>query len=315
LRDLIAGEHGADSNEVFISNGSIQILDLLAGCLLQPGSLVITEQPTYDRTIATFRRHGARVVGVPLEADGLNVERLEKLIRREGRPAALYLIPDFQNPTGSMMSLAKRRAVLELADRYDFPVIEDMPYRRLRYQGKELPRLRDLNSGRVITMSSYTKLISPGMRVGFSIADAGLTRQLVQLAEATYLSPVLLTQAMVYEYVRRGYLDPHIRELVELYRPRWQAAVDACRKYLPEAGLTAPDGGFFVGIMLPESARVDGLLERAGKVRLGLTAGASFFADADDSGATAGDRFVRLPFCALEPAEIEEGVRRLAGLL
>jgi len=235
LRQLIATEHGAVSDEVFISNGSIQILDLLAGCLLKPGSFAIVEQPTYDRTIATFRRHGARVVGVPLEADGIDVGRLEELIRREGRPAVLYLIPDFQNPTGSMMSLAKRRAVLALAERYDFPVIEDMPYRRLRYQGKELPSLRDLNPGRVITMSSYTKLISPGLRVGFSIAGAGLTRQLAQLAEATYLSPVLLTQAMVYEYMRRGYLEPHIQELIELYRPRWQAAVDACRKYLPEA--------------------------------------------------------------------------------
>src|SRR6185369_6442801 len=148
LRELIAGEHGADSNEVFISNGSIQILDLLAGCLVRPGSFVITEQPTYDRTIATFRRHGARVVGVPLEADGMDMGRLEELIRREGRPDVLYLIPDFQNPTGSMMSLAKRRAVLELAERYDFPVIEDMPYRRLRYQGDELPSLRQLNPAR-----------------------------------------------------------------------------------------------------------------------------------------------------------------------
>src|ERR671928_1903875 len=192
---------------------------------------VFTEQPSYDRAITTFRRRGARVIGIPLEEDGIGVERLEAALRQEV-PAFLYLVPDFQNPAGATLSLEKRRRVVELADLYGFWVIEDVPYRKLRYEGEDLPLLREIDASRVITMSSFSKLLSPGIRVGFMIAPSDLIGAVTKLGEDTYLSPVLPTQAAVAEYLRRGWLGPNIERLKTLYRPRWEAMIGATRHYL-----------------------------------------------------------------------------------
>ena len=275
---------------------------------------VHTEQPSYDRAITTFRRRGARVTGIPLESDGVSVDRLEAAVEREV-PAFVYLVPDFQNPAGVTLSLEKRRRIVELADRYGFWVIEDIPYRKLRYRGEDLPLLRDIDPSRVITMSSFSKLLSPGIRVGFMIAPAELVRAVTRLGEDTYLSPVLPTQAAVAEYLRRDWLQPNVERLKELYRPRWQTMAEAVRRELPEAHAFIPDGGFFVSVMLPEESNTNNLTGRAKDVGLVLTPGASFFADPDDGEAVPGDRFVRLPFCAVTSEQIDEGVRRLASLV
>ena len=314
LRRELAKEHGVSEDEILIGNGSLQLQDLVSANLVRPGMAVFTEQPSYDRAITTFRRRGARAIGIPLEEDGISVERLEAVLRREV-PAFLYLVPDFQNPTGATLSLEKRRRVVELADAYGFPVIEDVPYRKLRYQGKDLPLLRDIDSSRVITMSSFSKLLSPGIRVGFMIAGPDLTGALTRLGEDTYLSPVLPTQAAVAEYLRRGLLEPNVERLRELYTPRWKAMSEAVRRELPGTQAFVPDGGFFVSVMLPEDADTEDLVGRAKERGLVLTPGAAFFADPDDGGPVPGDRFVRLPFCAVTPDQIREGVRRLANLI
>src|SRR3990170_389226 len=302
LRRQLAAEYGVGEMEILVGNGSLQLQDLVASYLSGPGTVVYTEQPSYDRAIKTFRRRGARAIGIPLEEDGISVERLEAALRREV-PAFLYLVPDFQNPAGATLSLEKRRRVVELANTYGFPVIEDVPYRKLRYKGEDLPLLREIDPSRVITMSSFSKLLSPGIRVGFMIAPSDLTGALTRLGEDTYLSPVLPTQAAVAQYLRRGLLQPNVERLKDLYTPRWKAMAEAVRRELPDAQAFIPDGGFFVSVMLPEDG---GLV---------LTPGAAFFADADDGGTVPGDRFVRLPFCAVTPEQIEEGVRRLASLL
>jgi 2-aminoadipate transaminase len=282
--------------------------------LVQPGAAVYTEQPSYDRAIKTFRRRGANTIGIPLEEDGICIERLEAAVEREV-PAFLYLVPDFQNPAGVTLSLEKRRRVVELAGEYGFKVIEDIPYRKLRYEGEDLPLLREIDPTNVITMSSFSKLLSPGMRVGFMISPEDLTAEVTSLGEDTYLSPVLPTQAAVAEYLRRGLLEPNVECLKSLYTPRWKAMAGAVRRELPGAKAFIPSGGFFVSVMLPEDANTQDLVNRAKDANLVLTPGAAFFADPDDGGSTEGDRFVRLPFCAVTPEQIEEGVRRLAGLL
>jgi 2-aminoadipate transaminase len=185
----------------------------------------------------------------------------------------------------------------------------------LRYRGEDLPLLRDIDPSRVITMSSFSKLLSPGIRVGFMIAPAELVRAVTRLGEDTYLSPVLPTQAAVAEYLRRDWLRLNVERLNDLYRPRWQTMEKAVRREMPEAHAFIPDGGFFVSVMLPEEANTDNLVGRAKDVGLVLTPGASFFADPDDGEAVPGDRFVRLPFCAVTPEQIDEGVRRLASLV
>ncbi len=314
LRSQLAEEYGVLDEEVLVGNGSLQLQDLVSAQLVGPGMAVYTEQPSYDRAITTFRRRGARVTGIPLEEDGISVERLEAALEREV-PAFVYLVPDFQNPAGATLSLEKRQWVIELAERYGFWVIEDIPYRKLRYQGEDLPLLREIDPSRVITMSSFSKLLSPGIRVGFMIAPAELVRAVTRLGEDTYLSPVLPTQAAVSEYLRRDWLRPNVERLKELYRPRWQTMAEAVRRELPDAHAFIPDGGFFVSVMLPEEANTDNLAGRAKDVGLVLTPGASFFADPDDGEAVPGDRFVRLPFCAVTPEQIDEGVRRLASLV
>ena len=314
LRSQLAEEYGVAEAEVLVGNGSLQLQDLVSAQLVGPGMAIYTEQPSYDRAITTFRRRGARVTGIPLESDGISVDRLEAAVEREV-PAFVYLVPDFQNPAGATLSLEKRRRVVELANRYGFWVIEDIPYRKLRYRGEDLPLLRDIDPSRVITMSSFSKLLSPGIRVGFMIATAELVRAVTRLGEDTYLSPVLPTQAAVAEYLRRDWLRPNVERLKELYRPRWQTMEEAVRRELPEAHAFIPDGGFFVSVMLPEEANTDNLVGRAKDVGLVLTPGSAFFADPDDGDAVPGDRFVRLPFCAVTPEQIDEGVQRLARLV
>ncbi len=314
LRRELAKEYGVSDEEVLIGNGSLHLQDLVSAHLVRPGMAVFTEQPSYDRAITTFRRRGARAIGIPLEEDGISIERLGAALRREV-PAFLYLVPDFQNPAGATLSLEKRRRVVELANTYGFPVIEDVPYRKLRYRGDDLPLLREIDPSHVITMSSFSKLLSPGIRVGFMIAPPDLISAVTRLGEDTYLSPVLPTQAAVAEYLRRGLLEPNVERLKELYRPRWQAMAEAVRRELPTAQTFVPEGGFFVSVMLPEDANTDNLVGRAREHGLILTPGASFFADPDDGGPVPGERFVRLPFCAVTPEQIDEGVRRLASLL
>jgi 2-aminoadipate transaminase len=314
LRSQLANEYGVSEEEVLVGNGSLQLQDLVSAQLVGPGMAVCTEQPSYDRAITTFRRRGARVTGIPLESDGISVDRLEAAVEREV-PAFVYLVPDFQNPAGATLLLEKRQKVVELANRYGFWVIEDIPYRKLRYRGEDLPLLRDIDPSRVITMSSFSKLLSPGIRVGFMIASAELVRAVARLGEDTYLSPVLPTQAAVAEYLRRDWLRPNVERLKVLYRPRWQTMEEAVRRELPEAHAFIPDGGFFVSVMLPEEANTDNLVGRAKDVGLVLTPGAAFFADPDEGEAVPGDRFVRLPFCAVTPEQIDEGVRRLASLV
>ncbi|MGF1470554.1 MAG: PLP-dependent aminotransferase family protein [Rubrobacteraceae bacterium] len=314
LREYLAGEYGVSEKEVMVGNGSLQLQDLISAHLITPSAAVFTEQPSYDRAITTFRRRGARVIGIPLEEDGISVEALEEALQDEV-PAFLYLVPDFQNPAGATLSLEKRRRVVELAEAYGFWVIEDIPYRKLRYSGEDLPLLRDIEASRVMTVSSFSKLLSPGIRVGFAIAPEAVISALTRLGEDTYLSPVLPTQAAVTEYLNRGWMEPNIENLKELYSHRLDAMAGAVRRELPDAQAFIPDGGFFVSIMLPEDAHTENLVGRAKDADLVLTPGSAFFADPVGDEPVAGDRFVRLPFCAVTPEQIEEGVKRLANLV
>ncbi|MEN9937268.1 MAG: hypothetical protein RLZZ387_3847 [Chloroflexota bacterium] len=314
LRRQLAAEFGVTEREVLVANGSLQLQDLLASYLVRPGATVLTEQPSYDRAITTFRRRGAKTIGIPLEADGLDVARLEAEVKRQ-TPAFLYMVPDFQNPAGVTTSLEKRRAILALAEQYGFWVVEDVPYRKLRYRGQDVPMLREINPERVVTMTSFSKLLSPGIRVGYMVAPVALVEAVTREGENTYLSPVLPTQAAVAEFLRRGWLQPNIDALKALYAPRWEAMRNAVRTHLEDCGAHEPDGGFFFSVTLPDDANSKDLVARAKEIGLVLTPGQPFFADADQGSAPDGERFVRLPFCAVTPAQIEEGVKRLASLL
>ena len=308
LRGMIAQWYGASPEEVLVSNGSLQIQEFLSALLLRPGDTVLVEQPTYDRTITIFRRHGASVVGIPLEPDGLDMAFLAAQLRKV-TPKFLYLIPDFQNPTGVTTSLSKREEIVRLAEEHDFWIIEDGPYRALRYQGSDVPLMRSLNPDRVLYLSSFTKILSPGARVGYLVAPERIIEAMAKIASDTYVTPGLLAQGVAYEFCRRGWLEPNVERLKGIYQPRLEATAAALREYLPGADWAEPEGGFFVGITLSPEMNTDDLQGRAAGVGLSLSDGRGFFPQGG------GERFLRLAFPALSEPEIREGISRLAGLV
>jgi DNA-binding transcriptional MocR family regulator len=274
--------------------------------MLEPGDVVFTESPTYDRTLTLLRRHGATVVGIPLEADGPDVEALERALAKQV-PKFFYIIPDFQNPAGATCSEGKRRHIVKLAARFGFLLLEDAPYRLLRYRGHEEPTLYELAPDRTLHMSSFTKLIAPGVRTGFMIAEPGLVARLAKAAEDTYISPGYLAQGITAEWCRRGLLVPQIARLKTLYAPRLDACLTGLAAHMPDAVATRPDGGFFVSLTLSGDVLASTVRTHAAARGLHLADGLAFFPNGG------GERFIRLPFCALTPAEIDEGIRRLAG--
>lgn len=304
LREWLAEWQGVKVEQVMTGNGSLQLVEFLCIHLLQPGDVVFTEAPSYDRAITLFRRHGARVIGIPLEADGPNIAALEKAL--PAAPKLFYLIPDFQNPAGATCSLEKRKKLVELAERHGFLLVEDAPYRLLRYRGREQPTLYSLAPERTLHMSSFTKLIAPGVRTGFMVGDPAVLANLAKIAEDTYISPGYVAQGITYEWCRRGLLPPQIERLKKLYAPRLDACLGAIDEYMPDAVATRPDGGFFLSLELPKGVETTAVRLEAAKRGLNLADGLAFFPEAG------GEGFLRLPFCALSPAEIDEGIRRLA---
>jgi 2-aminoadipate transaminase len=304
LREWLAGWYKVSASHVLTGNGSLQLIEFLCFHLLQPGDVVLTEAPTYDRTITLLRRHGAKVVGIPLEADGPDVKALEQALVKQV-PKFFYVIPDFQNPAGLTCSGTKRRQIVELARRYGFLIVEDAPYRLLRYRGSEEPTFYQLAPERTLHLSSFTKLIAPGVRAGFMVGDPPLIARLAKVAEDTYISPGFVAQAITYEWCRLGFLSPQVERLKQLYAPRLDACLAGLETYLPDVVATRPEGGFFVSITLPDGALTTAVRTEAGKRNLNLSDGLAFFPEGG------GERFLRLPFCALSPIEIEEGVRRL----
>src|SRR5687768_8079327 len=305
LRDWLAEWQHVRADQVHTGNGSLQLIEFLCLQMLTPGDVVFTESPSYDRTLSLLRRHGATIVGIPMEPDGPDMAALERALTRQV-PKFFYVIPDFQNPAGATCSGEKRRRLAELAARHGFLLVEDAPYRLLRYRGKEEPTLYQLAPEQTLHMSSFTKLIAPGVRTGFMIGSTALVAKLAKVAEDTYISPGYVAQGITYEWCRRGLLPPQLEHLKQLYAPRLDACLTGLDTHMPDAKATRPDGGFFVSLTLPEGVSATTVRARAAERGLNLTDGLAFFPDGG------GERFVRLPFCALSPAEIDEGVKRLA---
>ncbi len=310
LRQLIAQEKGAAEENVLVGQGSLQLVDMYAHLVIKPGDIVYVEEPTYDRTLTVLRRAGAALVGFPLEADGPDVDAVEARLKQGERPLFFYIIPDFQNPSGTVLSEEKRRRLARLAEQYGFYIMEDIPYRRLRYRGDESPTFYERTPEHTIQMSSYSKLIAPGLRTGYMLAPEEVTGPLAKYAEDTYINTSFFNQAMVYCYTVDGRLEAHLEELKQLYVTRLDAMLSALeRNFGSLATWAKPDGGFFIGMTLNDPVQFETLQARGLESGLALTDGRGFFCNGG------GERFVRLPFCALTPAEIEEGIGRLARVV
>lgn len=305
LREWMADYRGTQVDEVMIINSSLQIVEFLCYQFVKPGDVVFTESPTYDRVLTLLKRHQAQVVGIELEDDGPNIAALEAALANH-TPKFFYLIPDFQNPAGVTCSFEKRQKILALAEQHGFYIIEDAPYRPLRFQGEEITAFHTLNPERVLHVFSFTKLIGPGMRAGILYAPADILKQVAKIAEDTYICPTLFSQGAVHEFCRSGQLTTQIAKIKALYAPRLQACREAVAAHLPDVAMTKPEGGFFLSITLPEGVRTAAVREAAKKQALNLADGQAFFPNGS------GERFLRLPYCALTPEQINEGIRRLA---
>ena len=219
------------------------------------------------------------------------------------------MISDFQNPAGVTTAAAKRRAIGALAERYGFWIIEDVPYRRLRYRGEEQPTILSLAPSRTLQLSSFSKLLSPGLRTGYLLGPTAVLNEVAKVAEDAYISPALPTEGIVYEYCRRGLLERNVERLRALYRPKLEATLAALERELPAAEFARPEGGYFVGVTMPEGLTMTDLMAAAARVNLTLTNGDGFFTTPPAR------TFVRIPFCSLSVADIAEGVGRLGQIV
>jgi DNA-binding transcriptional MocR family regulator len=306
LREWLAEWQKVTPDAVLTGNGSLQLIEFLCLHLIRPGDVVFTESPTYDRTITMLRRHGATVKSIRLEADGPDLAALEKALAAQV-PKFFYVIPDFQNPAGATCSRTKRQRIAALAQQHGFLIVEDAPYRLLRYRGVEEPTLFELAPERTLHMSSFTKLIAPGVRTGFMIGPPPIIAKLAKVAEDTYISPGYVAQGITFEWLRRGLLPPQLERLKKLYAPRLEACLASLDRHMPDASATRPEGGFFISLTLPEGVLTTEVRKEAAGRGLNLADGLAFFPEGG------GERFVRLPFCALTPQQIDEGVSRLAA--
>lgn len=309
FREWVAEQYDVGPDQVLTGNSSLEVFSMITQVLVPWGGRAFVERPSYDRSITLLRRRGADLVGIALEQDGMDLDAFEAALS-EGVPSLVYVIVDFQNPMGATASLEKRKRLAALAVERGFWIVEDAPYRRLRYRGEDLPSLWSLAPERVLHMSSFSKILAPGLRLGYVIGPEEVVAELAEWAVDSHIGPVLPTQGMVYEYCRRGLLDANIERLKAVYRPRLDAMVSALEKQIPEVEWTRPEGGFFVSGFLPEGMDIVELRGRGSEVGLKLSDGRGFFPDPAD-----GSRFLRIPFCSLTEEEIEEGVSRLAGLI
>jgi 2-aminoadipate transaminase len=307
LRNWIAEEYQVSADQVLIGQGSLQLLDTLTRVSFKAEDYVFLEQPTYDRVLTIFRRSGVKLAGIDLHEGLLDFEQLEAKLKAGIIPRYFYLIPDFQNPSGAVMPLEDRHRLVKLARHYRFFLIEDGPYRHLRYYGESLPTLFELAPKQVIHTSSFSKLISPGLRVGFMILPMELFPRVRKFAEDTYINASYLNQAIAKEFIERGWLAQNLVELKELYRPRLDTLLQTLEEQFNGiASWIQPQGGFFVGMNLNEGYQVpDKEKTLAGGLVLSDSHG--FFIEG-------GDQFIRLPFCALNSAQIQEGITRLRKL-
>jgi DNA-binding transcriptional MocR family regulator len=310
LRDWIAERHGVEPSRVALFNGSLEAGLMLFDYLVEPGDPVVVEAPSYDRTLLALEAREAERFAVPLQADGIDVGALEAALSAGLQPSLAHIIPNFHNPAGCTLSQDKREWLLALAAEHEFWIFEDDPYRDVRFAGEDLPTMlsRD-TAGTVVYASSFSKTIAPGVRVGYLIGPEGLITALTKEAVNTYISPNMLSQAIVGEFCRSGAIERSIDTVKRALRERRDAVAEGLAEHIgDEARFVLPEGGYFLWVELGEDVDTTALLTAA--IERGVT-----FVPGSDFMLEGGTNALRLAYSAVTPEQATEGTRRLGEAL
>ncbi len=312
----VMGEEGMeiDVDEVLVTTGGQQVIDLVCKTLLDPGDVVVCEAPTYPGAVPTFCAYEADVVQVQMDRDGMRIdvlsETLERLEREGRRPKFIYTVPNFHNPAGVTLALERRHELVRIASERELLVLEDNPYGMLRYEGTPLPPLRSLNDEFVIYASTFSKILSPGVRLGWTVAPAPVLQKMNIGKQASDLCSSSISQYFVGAYFDSGPWQRYVRSLIEIYRRRRDVMLDSLAEHFPrEADWTHPQGGLFIWATLPDYIDTTDLLARALEEHVAFVPGRAAYVDGR------GGSSMRLNFSGVHESHIQEGVRRIGEVV
>lgn len=300
---------------ILVTAGSQQGLDMVAKVFIDPGDIIVMELPSYVGGLQAFTSYRARMIGVPQDDQGMRMDKLEKVLeklaKKKKRPKFIYVVPDFQNPSGVTMSLERRKKLLELAYKYEVPIVEDSPYRDLRFMGEGVPAIYALDDQQqVIVLGTFSKIFCPGLRLAWIMAPAAWLDKMVVAKQGMDLCCPAFNQLMAAEYVDRGLLEPQIARIRELYGKKREAMLKALKKNMPKGvKWTKPEGGLFLWVKLPKNMSANDLFPRAIEEKVAYVVGSAFHCDGK------GQNCMRLNFSYPSEEQIEEGIKRLAAMI
>ena len=320
LRECILAHLAKDGNNgelenIIISSGSQQGLDLVGKTFLSPGDVAIVELPSYLAALNAFHSYGGELVGIPMDEDGMRMDILEEKLtqlKNEGKKVKfIYTISNFQNPAGVTMSLARRKKIIEIAHKFNVFIVEDNPYEKLRFEGEPIPSIYSLdNNGFVISLGTFSKILCPGLRLAWILGNKDIIGKMTILKQAVDLCTSILSQLIACEYCQSGELEENIKSNVQIYKKKRDVMLNALEKYFPkEATWTKPQGGFFVVATLPEYIDTGEMFKEAIEENVAYVPGAPFFADGK------GQNTMRLSFCFPSVEDIDEGIKRLGKVI
>jgi 2-aminoadipate transaminase len=308
-------------DEIMITVGSTNGIYYFTRTLVDPGDIVVCEAPGFPGSLAAMEACGARLAGVEMDELGMIPDQLQatlkKVFDKGKRVKFIYVIPEFQNPTGKTMDLERRRRIMEIATEFDLPILEDQPYRELRYSGERIITLWELartefdDPKRVTIAKSFSKILGPGLRLGFAAGPPEMLGPMVKWAQKTTVSPDCATQRVTARFIEKGFMGKHIRKIIDLYRPRRDAMLDALEKHMPDGvSWTVPEGGMFIWVSFDDGVDTDALFQRAIEQKVAFIPGSKFYPEG-----TQKTNEMRLNFSYSSVDQIHEGIKRLETLL
>lgn len=301
----------AKLENVMVTTGSEQAIDLVGKAFVNPGDTVLVEEPTYLCALDVFRSYGANFVSVPMDDDGMKMDALEEALKAHPETALVYTVPNFQNPTGRTMPAERRKKFAELAAKYDVPVLEDNPYGDIRFAGEHVPSVKSFDhAGKVFYMSTFSKILAPGFRLGWLVADPKVIEKLTVLKQSADLHTDNLVQYVVTEFFKENDVDAHVKEISDLYGKRKQLMIDGIKKYFPkDVKYTDPEGGMFLWVEVPGVTDTVELFKQCLEHNVAFVPGDPFFAGKPQPGT------FRLNYSNMQEDQIEVGLKRLGEAL